>query len=339
GEYDVAEDTGGPSITYGMSKDKRPDLKQFMVELLCVHQNIPILGSAVDGNSSDKKLNHKMLTRMSNHLAKHGIGDGAFVYTADSAMVTEYNLEALWNSLFITRLPFNYKEADLAVSRAVRDKDGWEKVPPKESPKQSRPLAEYKLYETTVTLYGREYRAIVVHSSAHDKRRQKRLDHRLADSVKEVTDSLKKACKTEYFCRADAEAAAERLASSHSMYHSLSVEIEEKITYGKGKPPKDPTKRKIGSIKYLLDGTVNENTEKVEQAREESGCFVLLTNTPVIGEMSHSPAEVLAAYKEQHGIERDFSFIKNPTIMNSVFLKNPERIEVLCFIMLIALLI
>ena len=339
GEYDVAEDTGGPSITYGRSKDKRPDLKQFMVELMCVHQNIPILGGAVDGNSSDKKLNHKMLTRMGNHLAKHGIGDGAFVYTADSAMVTEYNLNALWNRLFITRLPFNYKEADLAVSRAVRDKSGWEKVPLKESSKVSRPRAEYKLYETTVTLYGKEYRAIVVHSSAHDKRRQKRLDNRLADSVKKVSTDLKEAGKTEYFCRADAEAAAERLTSNDSMYHSLAVEVEEKITYGKGKPPKDPAKRKIGSIKYLLNGTINEKTEKIERAREESGCFVLLTNTPVAGEMSHSPAEVLAGYKEQHGIERDFSFIKNPTIMNSVFLKKPERVEVLCFIMLIALLV
>ncbi|MCK5131241.1 MAG: hypothetical protein KAR40_03715 [Candidatus Sabulitectum sp.] len=123
------------------------------------------------------------------------------------------------------------------------------------------------------------------------------------------------------------------------MYHSLDVCIEEKITYGKGKPPRDPAKRKIGSIKYLLKGTVNENTEKVEQTREESGCFVLPTNTPVTGAMSHSPAEVLAAYKEQHGIEQYFSFIKNPTIMNSVFLKNPERIEVLCFIMLITLLV
>lgn len=112
-----------------------------MVELMCVHQNIPILGSVVDGNSSDKKLNHKMLTRMGNHLAKHGIGDGAFVYTADSAMVTEYNLEALGENYFITRLPFNYREADLAVSKAVRDKVGWENVPPRESFKQSRALA------------------------------------------------------------------------------------------------------------------------------------------------------------------------------------------------------
>ncbi|MCK5131240.1 MAG: hypothetical protein KAR40_03710 [Candidatus Sabulitectum sp.] len=94
-----------------------------------VHQNIPIPGGAVDGNSSDKKLNHKMLTRIGNHLAKDGIGDGAFVYSADSAMVTEYNLETLGENNFITRLPFNYKEADLAVSKAVRDKSGWENVP------------------------------------------------------------------------------------------------------------------------------------------------------------------------------------------------------------------
>lgn len=39
-KYDIAEDTGGPEITYGRSKDKRPDLKQFMVELMCVHLHI-----------------------------------------------------------------------------------------------------------------------------------------------------------------------------------------------------------------------------------------------------------------------------------------------------------
>ena len=339
GEYDVPEDSAGPSITYGKSKDRRPDLKQFMVELLCVHQNIPILGSAVDGNSSDQKLNHKMLTRMSNHLAKHGIGAGAFVYIADAAMVTEYNLAALIKDYFISRCPFTYKETNLAVSRAIRNKDGWEDIPPIEPPINSRPRAEYKLYETTVTLYNKEYRAIVVHSSAHDKRRLKRLNSRLGSSVKEVSEKLKVASSIEYFCRKDAEAAAKKLSKECSTYHFLDVSGEEKITYGKGKPPKDPAKRKIASIKYLLKGVVNENSEKIEQAREESGCFVLLTNTPVTGPMAHTPSEILAGYKEQHGIERNFSFIKNPVILNSIFLHKPERIEVLSFIMLIALLI
>jgi hypothetical protein len=33
--------------------------------------------------------------------------------------------------------------------------------------------AEYKAYETQITLYDVPYRAIVIHSSAHDKRWQK----------------------------------------------------------------------------------------------------------------------------------------------------------------------
>jgi transposase len=42
-------------ITYGHSKDKRPDLKQFFVEMLCVDRNIPLFGATRDGNSSDQR--------------------------------------------------------------------------------------------------------------------------------------------------------------------------------------------------------------------------------------------------------------------------------------------
>ena len=36
--------------------------------------------------------------------------------------------------------------------------------------------ARYRLREETVALYGRAYRAVVVHSDAHDRRRQKRIE-------------------------------------------------------------------------------------------------------------------------------------------------------------------
>ena len=36
--------------------------------------------------------------------------------------------------------------------------------------------------------------------------------------------------------------------------------------------------------------------------RQETGCFVLLTNVPTAGEMAHRARDVLQAYKEQHGI-------------------------------------
>ncbi len=54
--------------------------------------------------------------------------------------------------------------------------------------------------------------------------------------------------------------------------------------------------------------------------------------------MAHSPEEMLAAYKEQHGIERNFGFPKDPLIVNDLFLKRPDRIEVLGFVLLVSLL-
>jgi len=56
GDYDLADPPF--QITYGHSKAKRPDLKQFLVSMLCVDSNIPIMGATQNGNASDKTLNN-----------------------------------------------------------------------------------------------------------------------------------------------------------------------------------------------------------------------------------------------------------------------------------------
>ena len=48
-------------VTYGYSKDLRPDLKQFLVQMLCCQRNIPLLGGCADGNASDKTINNAVL--------------------------------------------------------------------------------------------------------------------------------------------------------------------------------------------------------------------------------------------------------------------------------------
>jgi transposase len=48
---------------------------------------------------------------------------------------------------------------------------------------------------------------------------------------------------------------------------------------------------------------------------------------------------VLQAYKDQHGREQNFAFLKDPLIVNSLFLKKPERIEALGLVLLLALLL
>ncbi len=338
GDYVRSEEAGPEemNITHGYSKDLRPDLKQFLVQMLCCQRNIPILGGCEDGNASDKIINNAVLTHLSAYMARHGLAPGAFVYIADAALVTQKNLEALGDNLFITRLPFTYGEAERVVRDAVKE-GAWAAVEQEAPAAGHREKAAYRVCEAAVTLGGRPLRAIVVHSDANDKRRQKRLERGLCASRKTAEGMLGEVAKTEYFCREDAEAVAEKLRGEASPYHYCECAVKEKPTYGRGRPPK-MKERRVAKIRYVLEGRVAEREDEVERVREAAGCFVLLTNVPAEGEMAHTPCEVLAAYKEQHGIERNFGFLKDPLIVNDIFLKRPDRIEVLGFILLLSLL-
>ena len=81
------------------------------------------------------------------------------------------------------------------------------------------------------------------------------------------------------------------------------------------------------------------HTECIGRMEEEAGCFVLLTNVPTAGDLAHSAREILTVYKEQHGTEQNYGFLKAPVLVNSLFLKKPERIEALGLVLLLALLI
>ena len=164
------------TITHGYSKDKRPDLKQFVFSTLCVDRAVPLWGKPEDGNASDKTVNNTLLSDIATFLAQHGVAPGAYIYVADAALVTEDNLAALGDTLFITRLPATYNECGRLIAEAVAH-NTWEEVGvlAHTKPTKHRPGTSYKAYEGEVTLYGTPYRAVVVHSSAQDKRRQQRL--------------------------------------------------------------------------------------------------------------------------------------------------------------------
>ena len=62
-----------------------------MISLLCVDRTVPVFAETEDGNGSDKTINNKILSHISKYMANHGIEQGAFIYIADSAMVTAQN--------------------------------------------------------------------------------------------------------------------------------------------------------------------------------------------------------------------------------------------------------
>ncbi len=341
GDYLYAEGEGVPfKITEGYSKDKRPDLKQFVLSLLCVGTDVPIVGKLEDGNASDKTINHRVLSEVSRHLKAHGVEEGAFIYIADAAMVTEANLaQAGEQTRFITRMPATYNEHERVVLSAI-EADRWTEVGriAQTRPTKNRPGAEYRVHESTVTLYGTQYRAVVVHSSAHDKRRQKRLERELKASLKEIQAVAKACTKKTFFCWADAEAAAADVMAQSSAYHQLKVRVQECPRFGRGRPKQGRPRIPV-AIEYELQTEITEKSEVIAKRREMTGCFVLLSNVAAEGPQGYSAEKILRTYKEQHGIEKNFGFLKDDQIVNAVFLKRVERIEALGLILLISLLI
>lgn len=332
------------NITYGHSKDKRPDLKQFLVETLCVDRNVPIFGATRDGNASDKTLNNELLSNISEYMAKHGIGQGAFVYVADSAFVTEDNLSiaSLQKVKFVSRLPANFNECRRVIQQAVAA-DRWIEIGKlnQTPPTQKRPAAYYRGYDTTVEIDGRMYRAIVVHSSAHDKRRHKRIDRILQQSKKSLETICKEEAGAPFFCKADAQMAIFKIyqAAQKVEYYRVESETIEVPKYGRGRPSKTKPRQPLG-YEYIVKTKIVENTSKIEPLRDEAGCFVLLTNLSSPEEMKEWDVDqILRLYKDQSGIEQNFGFLKDPAIVNAIYLKSASRIEVLGFVLLVALMI
>jgi transposase len=269
-------------------------------------------------------------------MARHGLGPGAFVYVADSAMVTGPNLKALGSNSFITRLPGTYAACKNAIAEAV-DVGNWVTIGSlTEHPAvKSRPEAQYKVHESTVDLYGIPYRAVVVHSDSHDKRRQKKLEKRIACSADAIAKTLKHVQKV-YFCEADARKASSQAEKLSDSLHRVSVTIEPVEVRQRGRPSMN---NPATDTRYQLSWQLIEETEGIQRERDLAGCFVMITNVPAAGEVSLDSAGVLRTYKGQYSIESDFAFLKDPLVVNDLFLKTPSRIDALGMILIIALMV
>jgi transposase len=267
-------------ITFGFSKEHRPDLKQLVHSLLCVDAGIPIYSTCQNGNESDKVVNRTLIPTMVERMRE--LGQDNFLYVADSALITPDNL-ALMDDFkssfrFVSRLPASYKECGKAIAKAVRQDSWYDLGTLSEEPVTSkRKPAHYHGFETMVDLYGVWYRALVVHSDAYDERRTKRLEQTLEQDRAEMERMASEIEKIEYACAPDAQAAVSRLPKGR--FHELVGRVEENPIYTAGRPKADGT-REIKRTTYRLKISLQPREQAIARGRKEAGCFVLITNEP-----------------------------------------------------------
>jgi hypothetical protein len=103
-------------------------------------------------------------------------------------------------------------------------------------PPPHRPGTFSQVAEDVVTLSGQPERAVVVHASPHDQRRQKRLEREGQASSTPRAATGRATATQAYCCRADAEAAAAPRRALQSAYPRVAGVSEERPQEGPGRP-------------------------------------------------------------------------------------------------------
>ena len=97
-------------------------------------------------------------------------------------------------------------------------------------PTQHRPRALSHVAQGNVTFYGKASRAVGVHSSAQDQRRQQRVARDVEASWRTLERLGGEVAPRDDCCQADAETAAAQLRALQRADHQVAVVVEERPT-------------------------------------------------------------------------------------------------------------
>jgi transposase len=320
GEYDrETPEMGCIEITHGYSKDHRPDLKQFIVELMCsTDGGVPLALTVSSGNQSDKAVFGEQVSAFAQQWNLDGI------LVADSALYSEANLAQMGDLHWITRVPLTLAEAQTLVS---------------DLPSETFEASErdgYRLASVCSTYGGVKQLWVVVENQARVDSDRRQMERQVEKHRQQAETQLRRQGKIDFNCAEDARCQAQALAARWR-YHTLSeVQVVEHFHYERaGRPKVGETPSRIT---YRLTAQVVADEAAIEKAKRKAGRFILATNA--IDDPTLTAEQVLSDYKGQYAPERSFGLLKDPLFFtSSVFLKTPQRIAALAMVMGLAVMV
>ncbi len=306
-------------ITKGYSKDHTPELNQVVVQMICTHKSsIPIWIEALSGNTSDKKSFRKTVAQFQ-HQFDH---DEMPYIVMDAAFYTRENLQNATGVRWVRRVPETLKE--VTTHYQALDRDSMVELAPgyRYSPVES----EYA---------GVPQRWLLVYSEQAYAREIRTFCKKLAKVRDRAEKDLKHLRNRPFACEADAQAAAEAF-NSKLRYHDLEWKICARRRYSSRGRPAAGAKPDV--VEWYIEGTLREEEQAIEQAKQRKGMFVIATNE--LDAERLTDRQLLEVYKDQGvTVERGFRFLKDPMFYaESLYLKSPKRIMALIMVMTLSLL-
>jgi transposase len=326
-----------PRVTFGYSKDRRPDLRQLLFILTTTADGgVPVQFRAADGNTNDS------ITHIETWNALKGLaGRADFLYVADSKLCSHGNLDYIHRAggRFVTVLPRSRQEDRHFRKWIQTNTPPWELVWDRPHPRRTEgPRDRWYLYRDPLgsmeawpivwvwsTLLTQHQRA----------RRQRNITAAIAALAQLRARILSPRARLRGASRIDLE--VEKILEHYHVRRYLKVTRTTRAEHAfkqtrRGRPGPDTAYRRITRRRYDLEWNIDQAAVAYDE--KSDGMYPLITNDRQL-----TSAQVLEAHKGQPTLEKRFEQLKTVHEIAPVFLKNASRIEAFFTVYFFALLV
>ena len=304
-----------PAITFGFSKDHRPDLKQLLFILTVTAEGVPAAFRCADGNTSDS------VTHVQTWEALRAVaGRPDFLYVADSKLCSYANMQHIHaaGGRFVTVMPRSRQEDARFRKWIQTHTPDWELVWDRPNARHSDgPRDRWCVFRQQ--LPSMEVWPITwVWSTLLTLHQRAARDRRLAGA-------------------AEIDRRVQEILEQYRVARYLKVQrvVREEHSFKqarRGRPGPDTAYRRITRRRFDIEYSIDRDAVAYDE--KSDGMYPLLTN-----DRNLTAAQVLEAHKGQPTIEKRFEQVKTVHEIAPVFLKNEGRIEALFTLYFLALLV
>jgi transposase len=321
GEYAADLDAHTIAVTYGYSRDHRADLKQWMLALATTRTgDVPLYCQALDGHASDKTSLVAAVEALAEQL-RTDVEDEAPLFVADSGLYSADNVTRLSAAgvRWISRVP----DTSTAARAALEVADGrWQQ--------------DGALFWAPAPQAPDGERWVVVRTTQGEEQARVTLQRQIEQARQTWEKQLWHLGNQRFACEPDAQAALDQQLKQRPEWLDVHTQLVAHPKHRQpGRPRQDATPDRA---MWQIQASVLVNEAMLERAVRRKAAFLVATN--VLDPEQLSDQELIQTYKEQHSVERGFSFLKDPLFLaSSVFVKKPTRIVALSLVMVLCLLV
>jgi transposase len=317
-------------LQFGHSKDHRPDLPQFKVQLSALDPvGLPVTNTIVSGERADDGLYVPEIKKVQDVIGRHGL-----LYIGDCKMASLCTRAYLARSGDYYACPLSAVQLDTKQLRALLQ-PVWSGEQELEAVERTNDKGEKEVIAQGFTKqrnqqitgadpYSWQERLLVVRSLKLAMAQERGLRERVAQAQREVQALLERGKgKRRFKTVQELQQAAESIVQRRRVSGILTLSYHEHATE---RPVRRYREREAGIIRECeVSVQVQVDEHALREAIDELGWQVYATNAPA---SQFSLSKVVLAYRSEYLIEHDFGRLKGePLSLRPLYLTSPHRVK------------